>query len=316
MLEVEDTRRENEPWWTSLVRCPLCRHRILCQSQKGQLSCVECDQKFRTDGNVITWICDTIPPASNSTRRGRFARLLFDPLATPLLPFRYLTRFRLEKFYNRTLSDRTLAEKWASHYLSGIELSSDSTVLDFGCGRGRNIGLLTQIGCRVVGQDIAANPWWQRLPRSGFQILSNTMQLPWANAAFSMVLDTMVIHYLSPAQLNEHINEVARVLRPGGVWLLLEANKRAAGAAVFQRDLKNLHEVGFVQQICHGAGLDTIDLTYEGFYAPIFPQMVNFLRKQCSPRPLDLSDFDSSLGARLSPERRGLWLLRLRKRHH
>jgi SAM-dependent methyltransferase len=261
-------------------------------------------------GNVLAW------PSAAQHRVGAArskVRALLDPLRTPLLPFRYLTRYRLARYYARTLTSRALAEKWAGHYLAGLDLPTGATVLDFGCGRGRHVGLLQQLGYRTMGQDLTAHSWWARLGASGFQTGADAATLPWRDGAFDAVIEVMALHYLNATTAEAHARDVQRVLKPGGVWILLEANAGSANAGYIRRQVGTLHALATVREWTRRAGLTEIDLTYEGYHAPIAPAFVDFLRKQAAPRPLDLADFDSRLAARVSPETRALWLLRLRK---
>jgi hypothetical protein len=48
--------------------------------------------------------------------------------------------------------------------------------------------------------------------------------------------------------------------------------------------------------------------SYEGFYAPVFPVLINAIRKTLAPWPFDLADHDSALARLIAPRRRALWL--------
>lgn len=274
-------------------------------------ACSVCGQGYTAQSQYLDWDRPAgMPPVKNGhwTRR---LRSMVNPLTSPLLPMRYLTSARVERYYQRTLADMELARHWAAHYLRGLVLPEGSTALDFGCGRGRNIGLLGQLGIRAVGQEIAAHPWWARMPAAGFQVVRGLPRLPWRSASFDLMVEVMVIHYLSEDQLRTHFCEMARVLKPGGTWLLLEANDRSYGSHWVRRQVGSLHSLETVRALARECGLMERDLGYEGFYAPVFPQLVNYLRKQCSPTPLDISDYDSWIEAQVPAERRGLWLLRM-----
>ena len=106
------------------------------------------------------------------------------------------------------------------------------------------------------------------------------------------------------------MQEVRRVLKPGGYWIVLEANEESYGRKHFQQALLSLP---LMRSLAARAGFREIDLSYEGFYAPVFPLLINFLRKQCGPWPMDVSDYDSWLARRSPPRKRGLWRLRLQR---
>ena len=290
-------------WWWALVRCPGCGDE---PGDGGR--CVSCGQSYRRRGNVVSW-----PSApGEAPTLGRW-RALVDPLRTPLLPFRYLTAVRTERYYQRTITDRALAERWAAHYLRDLPVPPQAIVLDFGCGRGRNVGLMTQLGHRVAGHDLRPHPWWNRLGGSGFQTSGDAEHLPWARAAFDLVVEVGVLHYLPAPVAARHVREIAGLIKPGGSWVLLEANAAGSGARAVRDQIGRLHDLETVRHWIADSGLREVDVTFEGYYAPMLPGLINYLRKQLSPRPLDIPDYDSLLARRTAPERRGFWRLRLQK---
>lgn len=249
-----------------------------------------------------------------SESRAAVALRQLNPLASRLSPLRIFSDWRVERYYRRTLSDTELAQQWRRHTFSDLEMPVEPAVLDYGCGRGRNVALLAQLGFRVAAQDIKPHAWWRHLGGCGFQVVPPTApRLPWANGTFHAVLDVTVIHHLDHAQLQALAAEVFRVLAPGGYWLLTEANSGSYGAAVPLRYYGRLHALAEVQQLAAAAGFLDAGQSYEGFYAPVFPNFINFLRKQAWPSSFTVDDFDSPLAAMIPASRRALWRLRLRK---
>jgi SAM-dependent methyltransferase len=304
------------PWWHEVVACQSCGSPELSWPgpNGGAGMCGECGRGFTLRENVLLWHESSQAP--RPALLPKLARKLWNslnPLSNPLLPFRYLTRIRLEQYYKRTVEDLQLARKWADHYLCGLDLPVGATVLDFGCGRGRNVGLLSQLGYQVVGQDMGFHPWWRRLKNAGFQAVTDFSHEPWKNATFDLVVEVQVIHYLSESQLVKHVHDIKRLLKPGGYWLLLEGNSEGFGAKQMQSQIGRIHELNKVRGLTTECGFVEVSHSYEGFYARYFPMLVNFIRKQCAPRPFDVSDYDSWLAAKTRPQRRGLWLLRLKR---
>ena len=101
-------------------------------------------------------------------------------------------------------------------------LTSDSRVLDLGCGRG---GVVERLG--TVGRWCGCDPdrcsleehRTVGLPRS--QVLSE--RLPFADAAFDFVIASWVLEHLG--EPGRTFGEVARVLRPGGRFFFLTPNR-------------------------------------------------------------------------------------------
>jgi SAM-dependent methyltransferase len=282
-------------------------------STDGEHACGHCGRHYTDAGHIRRWIDDDRSAAPHRD----YATLLlrqFNPLSSRFSPLRYFADWRVEQYYRRTLADRSLARKWGSHYLDGLTLASGAAVLDHGCGRGRYTALLSHLGYQVAAQDITPHSWWQHLPACTFQSVPVAAgRLPWHEQAFALVVDVGVVHYLTEAQLAALSAEVRRVLEPGGFWLLLEGNSESYGASRMKRILGRLHTVDTVRRIASDAGFHEVDVSYEGFYAPLMPLYVNFVRKLMRPGRVDLNDHDSSLAARLPPRRRAHWRLRLTK---
>ena len=237
-----------------------------------------------------------------------------NPIASRVSPLRHLGDRRVETYYRRTVTDRALAEQWRQQYFNGLSVPAGGAVLDFGCGRGRHVGLLTQLGFTVGAQDVKPHSWWQRFRGTAFQIVpSGAPRLPWRDATFDAVLDVTVIHHLTGVQLRQLAAEVFRVLKPGGYWILVEANDQSWGASAPRRYYGSLHSLASVQALAREHTFDEVDHRFDGFYAPVAPTFVNFFRKQAWPGPFTVDDFGSRLASSVPPRRRALWQLRLQK---
>lgn len=226
-----------------------------------------------------------------------------------LAPLRAFHRWRLDRYYDRTRDDRTLAERWAAHYLAGLVLPPHARVLDHGCGRGRVTAQLTQLGYHVTGTDTQPHPWWSTV-RAQWVVEQGT-RLPFADQHFDLALDVGVIGHFSESALRELASEMRRVLKPGATWMVLEANSDSYGAAGPRRWYGRLHTLATMRAIAATAGFREIDVWYEGVYLPVLPRVVNILRKQLWPGPMTIEDYGTWLERRIPTERRALWCLRL-----
>jgi len=123
------------------------------------------------------------------------------------------------------------------------------SVLDLGCGRGRHVLFLEDLGMRVMGLEVSGEQveaLRARFPDAAFVTGSNTA-IPAAEASFDWVLAVNSIYYLDSPQTDfaAVMAETARVLKPGGRLVasiighrhaLLARARRDGAAAVIARD--------------------------------------------------------------------------------
>ena len=136
----------------------------------------------------------------------------------------------------KTMSDRTseLGEHFGNidiYLFDQIQkgrITSEMTVLDAGCGGGRNLVYLLHQGCRVFGVDESARSIdavraiaaeiAPDLPPDNFQV-GAVDALPFPDAEFDVVLCNAVLHFANDeAHFRRMLNEVWRVLAPGGLF--------------------------------------------------------------------------------------------------
>jgi SAM-dependent methyltransferase len=314
-IAVQAARREGSSTHEIGIACPWCGAALVParEARADGVTCRGCSRPFTCVENVGSWN----EPAAPATRRPNLRTLALrqlNPLSSRLSPLRYFSDWRVEQYYRRTIADQALARDWGQHHLRELDVQPGAPILDHGCGRGRHAALLAQLGFQVVGQDVRSHAWWGTLQNCFFQVVPSTAALlPWKDRAFALVLDVAVIHYLTHDRLVSLAAEVFRVLAPGGHWLLLEANDKGYGAVAPRRSIGRLYSLDSVREVVARAGFCEVDLTYEGFYAPMFPVFVNFVRKVARPGPVDLNDHGSTLAARIPAGRRACWRLRLLK---
>lgn len=234
-----------------------------------------------------------------------------NPLGSRLSPLRYFSDWRTEQYYRRTLTDRALAEAWAAHYLRGLMLPPASRVIDHGCGRGRHTAMLTQLGHRVTGVDCTRHPWWSRI-KAQFHVVEAPNFFPHGAWKCDLALDVGVVSHFTVDALGQLAQEIHRLLRADGTWIIIEANDESPGAFLPRRHYGRLHSLATMRQIAKDAGFTEIDYWYEGVYAPLVPRFVNFVRKQLWPAPMTIDDYGTWLERQLNPRKRARWVLRLR----
>ena len=222
---------------------------------------------------------------------------------------------RIERHYHATLTDAALAAAWVTRYLHGLEVRAGARVLDYGCGRGRVSGLLQQQGLRVVALDITAHAWWRRLPRVAFVLTSpEPVHVPFRDGTFDVVLNIDSTHYYASGQLRRHIEEVHRILAPGGAWIVLQVNGEGYGASPAQvRPPGRLHRMTDVRRLSLDAGFTEMDSWYEGVALPAISLLHARVRHLLRPWPLYMYDYDSWVERLVPARHRHRWVLRMRK---
>jgi SAM-dependent methyltransferase len=128
---------------------------------------------------------------------------------------------------------RALMGKWLAPWLG-----TDQRILDAGCGPGGNGEWLSAHG-DVVGVDLApeALEFVQARRPALTPVRASIDALPFAEASFDVVVEVTVVACVADA--GAAVEELARVLRPGGVLLLMEP----AFAALLRAHDKTVHNL-------------------------------------------------------------------------
>ncbi len=147
---------------------------------------------------------------------------------------------RLKEFWNKeykdpgmfALSDEVSADlvkftRWMQKEYGKDVLRSDITVLDAGCGNGRNLLWMNeQFRVHGYGYDIsdqaieqakavaAKQQWGSKLT---FVVRSLDQLLPLENESVDIVIDAMSSHFLKNVERARYVSELARVVKPQGV---------------------------------------------------------------------------------------------------
>jgi ubiquinone/menaquinone biosynthesis C-methylase UbiE len=128
--------------------------------------------------------------------------------------------------------------------LEAARITSEDRVLDFGCGIGNILIALAErmpFAQPLVGTDIApalVAMGKREVARAGLTArielqLAPATRLPFADGRFDVVLTSHVIKHLDDSALSVAFLEVARVLAPGGRFLLWEFQKSRLSAPLF-----------------------------------------------------------------------------------
>jgi len=161
--------------------------------------------------------------SSDQNLRDRVGREEFYHSKLDVLSESYRQKYRFKHIFNYP-SHRRLNEA-VEAFLQEI---SGKTVLDYGCGRGKSSLKYLHLGANVVGIDISleyikaarhlANNAGDYRKNCLFQV-SDAHDLPFADETFHLIVGEGILHHLDAEVA---LNEIWRVLRPGGRVLLKE----------------------------------------------------------------------------------------------
>jgi ubiquinone/menaquinone biosynthesis C-methylase UbiE len=108
--------------------------------------------------------------------------------------------------------------------LQGLTIHSDSQVLDLCCGSGQTTEFLVNFSQNVTGLDASPKSLQrarQNVPLASY-VEAFAEEMPFADHMFDVVHTSVALHEMQPQQLRKIINEVYRVLKPGGVFTLVD----------------------------------------------------------------------------------------------
>ena len=126
------------------------------------------------------------------------------------------------------MTERVLLSIFSTEALEGRR------VLDVGCGPANFTQLLCRLGCEVTGVDVSPGMIRvasSRLSNAGLAaslILADAQSLPFRQRTFDLVLCCGdVLDYI--ADVPRALNEISRVLKPGGLTLVVAGNRATFG---------------------------------------------------------------------------------------
>ncbi|WP_373527010.1 class I SAM-dependent methyltransferase [Nostoc sp.] len=108
--------------------------------------------------------------------------------------------------------------------LQDLIIHSDTQVLDLCCGSGQTTQFLVEFSQNVTGLDASPKSLQraqQNVPLASY-IEAFAEEMPFADNLFDVVHTSVALHEMQPQQLRKIINEVYRVLKPGGVFTLVD----------------------------------------------------------------------------------------------
>ena len=142
-------------------------------------------------------------------------------------------------------------------------------MLDVGCGVGSFHPLLRGMVGRLSGIDVSSASIAQARadhPDIDYRAFDGS-SFPFGDSGFDLVTAICVLHHVAPAEWAHFINEMRRVLRPGGLLCVIEHNplnpltRVAVARCEFDRDAVLLG-AGKARKLMAAGGLREIDARY------------------------------------------------------
>lgn len=126
-----------------------------------------------------------------------------------------------------------------------------AAILEVGCGTGKQLAFYRAHGCRVTGIDLStamlqvARP---RLDGRGLLCRGDATRLPFPDDAFDLVLATLALHEMDPAERLAVMEDMTRVLNPEGRIGVIDYHPTA------RRTIKGLWARSFIRGVERVAG--------------------------------------------------------------
>lgn len=109
------------------------------------------------------------------------------------------------------------------NYLQAKRVPLKGTLVEVGCGMGRNINYFSQLGLNAIGLDISKVAIREAKKRARFLsvkpkyfALDASKRWPFKNSSVDFVIDVTTSHLMDSKQLKGYVVELTRVLKPTG----------------------------------------------------------------------------------------------------
>ncbi|MBW4547355.1 MAG: methyltransferase domain-containing protein [Symplocastrum torsivum CPER-KK1] len=111
--------------------------------------------------------------------------------------------------------------------LQGLTITSETKVLDLCCGSGQATKYLVYYSQDVTGLDMAlvSLERARRNVAKAQYVEALAQEMPFPDNQFDLVHTSVAMHEMKPSELQQILKEVYRVLKPGGVFALVDFHK-------------------------------------------------------------------------------------------
>ncbi|MDJ0519591.1 MAG: class I SAM-dependent methyltransferase [Trichodesmium sp. MO_231.B1] len=108
--------------------------------------------------------------------------------------------------------------------LQGLTINQNTEVLDLCCGSGQTTNFLVQHSQNVTGLDaspLSINRAKKNVPSAKY-VEAFAEDMPFSNNQFDLVHTSAALHEMNSEQLKQIIQEVYRILKPGGIFTFVD----------------------------------------------------------------------------------------------
>jgi len=196
-----------------------------------------------------------------------------------------------------------LRRKWSPvdtrviEILTALEFNS---LLEIGCGTALVAAKLLKIKpqARYIGLDLAENFLKisrNRLGKSVSLVKADTTFLPFVAASWDGIIEMNAIHHFPQGVLTDIVQEISRILRPGGCFLVVEdwAGEPDTEIEQIAYQLKNLRPLTHLGLEYHPSEAEWLEIFNLTGLTPIHREYLK--------RPLGLDEFASSHNPHVKP---------------
>ncbi|MGQ4649434.1 methyltransferase domain-containing protein [Lyngbya aestuarii] len=109
----------------------------------------------------------------------------------------------------------------------GLTVGKETKVLDLCCGSGQATQFLVKLSHDVTGLDVSPvslQRAQRNVPQANY-VEALAQEIPFPDSQFDLVHTSVALHEMKPSELKRIVEEVYRVLKPEGIWTLVDFHK-------------------------------------------------------------------------------------------
>ena len=162
--------------------------------------------------------------------------------------------------------------------------------LDVGCGQGELLNLLQGDFKHSTGCDVSVE-MMRQITGIETRVQADPLQIPFEDGAFDLVTAVCVYHHVPPASRPSLTQEIRRVLKPGGIFCMIEHNPRnAVTRLIVSRTPVDADAIllpaSEARSLAEGAGLLPLEQRYFLYCPQMLYRYVGWMERMLGKLPL------------------------------